>query len=76
MRIIMNQEPLGVAHDIVSVGNLRRWSDVSPSHHFTDYSNIGEAPKHTQPPFAYDAEINHKIVLWWVLCNYQSFDVD
>lgn len=60
----MNQEPLGVAHDIVSVGNLRRWSDVSPSHHFTDYSNIGEAPKHTQPPFAYDAEINHKIVLW------------
>lgn len=63
MRVIMNQEPLGVAPDIVLPQDLVRWSDVDPAHYLTDYSAIGET-KHNTSPFPYDPEINHKIILW------------
>lgn len=63
MRVIMNQEPLGVAPDIVLPQDLVRWSDVDPAHYLTDYSAIGET-KHNASPFPYDADINHKIILW------------
>ncbi|KAJ8942517.1 hypothetical protein NQ318_007246, partial [Aromia moschata] len=63
MRIIMNQEPLGVAPDIVLPQDLVRWSDLNSAHHLTDYSATGET-KHNTSPFPYDAEINHKIILW------------
>ncbi|GJQ81537.1 hypothetical protein Trydic_g4898 [Trypoxylus dichotomus] len=64
MRIIMNQEPLGVAPDIVSPMSLCRWSETTPSHRPTDYSAIGEIPAHSSPPFRYDPELNHKVILW------------
>lgn len=64
MRITMNQEPLGVAPDIVTPSNLRRWSDTTPCQYLTDYSVIGETPKHNVSPFTYDPEINNKIILW------------
>ncbi|XP_049821406.1 protein GDAP2 homolog isoform X2 [Aethina tumida] len=63
MRIIMNQEPLGVAPDIVLPQNLERWSETNSIHNLTDYSAIGQA-KHETSPFPYDPEINHKIILW------------
>lgn len=61
----MNQEPLGVAPDIVLPQDLVRWSDMDPAHYLTDYSAIGET-KHNASPFPYDADVNHKIILWWV----------
>lgn len=61
----MNQEPLGVAPDIVLPQNLERWSETNSIHNLTDYSAIGQA-KHETSPFPYDPEINHKIILWWV----------
>lgn len=64
MRIIMNQQPLGVAPDVVYPGDLKRWSEVTPSHHLTDYSTAGEVPKHHVSPFPCDPEINHKVILW------------
>jgi hypothetical protein len=63
MRIIMNQEPLGVASDVVHPNDLPRWSEIAPAHYLTDYSASG-APKHNNSPFPYDPEINHKIILW------------
>ncbi|KAJ8982771.1 hypothetical protein NQ317_018183 [Molorchus minor] len=63
MRIVMNQEPLGVAPDIVLPQDLVRWSELSPSNHLTDYSAIGET-QHNTSPFPYDPETNHKIILW------------
>ncbi|CAH0558831.1 unnamed protein product [Brassicogethes aeneus] len=63
MRIKMNQEPLGVAPDIVLPQNLERWSEKSSMHNLTDYSAIG-ASKHDTSPFPFDPEINQKIVLW------------
>lgn len=64
MRIIMNQEPLGVPSDIVVSADLQRWSEATPAHYLTDYSAIGEPPKHSKSPFPYDPELNHKIVVW------------
>lgn len=64
MRIIMNQEPLGVASDIVRPVDLPRWSEIAPAHYLTDYSAIGEGPKHSTSPFPFDSELNHKIILW------------
>ncbi|KAL3279993.1 hypothetical protein HHI36_017499 [Cryptolaemus montrouzieri] len=64
MRIIMNQEPLGVASDLVLPNHLPRWSDTAAFHLHTDYSSTGETPAHSRPPFPYDPEINHKIILW------------
>lgn len=64
MRIVMNQEPLGVAPDLVAPCDLKRWSEVAPTHYLTDYSNSGEPAKHNSSPFPYDDEINHKIILW------------
>ncbi|XP_008201396.1 protein GDAP2 homolog [Tribolium castaneum] len=63
MRIIMNQEPLGVASDVVHPTDLPRWSEIAPAHYLTDYSASG-APKHNNSPFPYDSELNHKIILW------------
>lgn len=60
----MNQEPLGVAPDIIHPCELKRWSEIPPTHYLTDYSNSGEPPKHSSPAFQYDEEINHKIILW------------
>lgn len=65
MRIIMNQEPLGLAPDVILPNNLERWSDLNPSHYMTDYSAIGET-RHAVSPFPYDPDINHKIILWYV----------
>lgn len=64
MRIIMNQEPLGVAPNIVMATELKRWSETAPTHYLTDYSSIGETPKHNTSPFTYNAELNQKIILW------------
>ncbi|KAK9884888.1 hypothetical protein WA026_009124 [Henosepilachna vigintioctopunctata] len=64
MRIIMNQEPLGVASDIVLPNQLLRWCDSVAINFHTDYSATGEAPAHDKPPFPFDPEINHKIILW------------
>lgn len=64
MRVKMNQEPLGVAQDIVLPANLRRWGDTTPSHYLTDYSAIGESPRHSESPFPYNPEVNSKVVLW------------
>lgn len=66
MRIIMNQEPLGVAPNFVMVNDLKRWSDTAPTHYLTDYSSIGETAKYTTSPFVFNPEINQKIVLWFV----------
>lgn len=63
MRIIMNQEPLGVVSELVLPTDLPRWSEIAPAHYLTDYSASG-APKHDTSPFSYDAELNHKIILW------------
>ncbi|KAJ8968103.1 hypothetical protein NQ314_002457, partial [Rhamnusium bicolor] len=43
----MNQEPLGVAPDIVLPRDLVRWSDINSAHYLTDYSAIGEAKHNT-----------------------------
>lgn len=59
----MNQEPLGVASDLVHPSNLTRWSEVAPSHYLIDHS-AGGISKHNHSPFSYDAELNHKIILW------------
>lgn len=64
MRIIMNQEPLGVAPNIVVPIDLTRWSDTTPAQYLTDYSSIGEVPKYSVSPFPFDPELNHKIILW------------
>lgn len=60
----MNQEPLGVATDIILPHDLQRWSEIAPAHYMTDYSVTGECPNHNTSPFPYDPEINHKIILW------------
>ena len=64
MRIVMHQEPLGVVTDIISPNNLRRWSETNPIPYLTDYSAIGEVPAYSTPPFQFDHELNHKLVLW------------
>lgn len=60
----MNQEPLGVAPNIIPINDLKRWNDTAPTHYLTDYSSIGEPPKHNQSPFNYNPDINKKIILW------------
>lgn len=67
MRVKMNQEPLGVAPDVILPINLRRWSDTKPSHYLTDYSVIGETPRHIDSPFPYDPEVNSKVIVWYAL---------
>ncbi|KAK5649516.1 hypothetical protein RI129_000545 [Pyrocoelia pectoralis] len=74
MRIVMNQEPLGVAPDIVIPSDLKRWSEIPPTYYLTDYSNSGEIPKHASSPFPYDDEINQKIILW--MGDISSLQVD
>nr|XP_022909356.1 protein GDAP2 homolog isoform X2 [Onthophagus taurus] len=64
MRIIMNQEPLGVAPDVICPAGLPRWSEVPAPPFLTDYSALGDIPAHSTAPFQYDPEINHKIILW------------
>ncbi|XP_045460962.1 protein GDAP2 homolog isoform X2 [Harmonia axyridis] len=64
MRIKMNQEPLGVASDVVLPQQLTRWSNTQPPHFLTDYSSSGEQPAHNKPPFLLDHQINQKIILW------------
>lgn len=64
MRIKMNPEPLGVAAEVIVPSNIRRWSDTPPSQYLTDYSVIGETPRHIDSPFPYDPEINSKLILW------------
>lgn len=59
----MNQEPLGVAPDIVQTQSLVRWVDVSPPPYLTDYSSFGGS-NHSTSPFPFDSELNHKIILW------------
>lgn len=60
----MNQEPLGVAPTIVVPASLQKWSDTSPTPYLTDYSVVGEAPRHAVSPFPCNPEINRKIILW------------
>lgn len=64
MRIISNQEPLGVVSAFVDPNNLKRWDETTPSHYLADYSSIGEESKFQESPFSYDPQINHKIILW------------
>ncbi|CAH1109856.1 unnamed protein product [Psylliodes chrysocephalus] len=63
MRLKMNQEPLGVAPDIVLPQSLTRWGDTIPSQYITDYSTVCET-KHSPYPFSCDLDINHRIILW------------
>lgn len=67
MRIKMNQEPLGVASDVVLPQQLTRWSNTLATNFPTDYSSSGEQPAHQKPPFVLDHQINQKIILWSVL---------
>lgn len=60
----MNQEPLGVAPTIVPHTSAVRWNDTPAAQFLTDYSVVGEAPKHAVSPFPYNPEVNSKIALW------------
>ena len=59
-------EPLGMVAEVVDVESLKRWSQIPPVHHLTDYSAIGEEQKHTTSPFPFNSTINDKIALWYV----------
>ncbi|XP_057666225.1 protein GDAP2 homolog [Diorhabda carinulata] len=63
MRLKMNQEPLGVAPDIVLPQSLTRWDATLPSQYLTDYSTVCET-KHAPYTFPCDHGINHRIILW------------
>lgn len=58
-----NQEPLGVAPDILLPNTLQRWSDLNSAHYLTDYSAIGET-RHNVSPFPYNPDLNYKMILW------------
>ncbi|XP_056644503.1 protein GDAP2 homolog [Diorhabda sublineata] len=63
MRLKMNQEPLGVAPDIVLPQSLTRWDATLPSQYLTDYSTVCET-KHAPYTFPCDHGINNRIILW------------
>lgn len=65
MQLIM--EPLGIPTNMVVPSSLKRWSDTVPLHHLVDYEATGESPKHAISPFPFDPELNHKIIIWYVL---------
>lgn len=60
-------DPLGMVAEVVELESLKRWHQIPPVHHLTDYSAIGEEQKHTTSPFPFDPIINDKIALWYVL---------
>jgi hypothetical protein len=65
MRLVM--DPLGMVAEVVELESLKRWDQIPPVHHLTDYSAIGEEQKHATSPFPFDPVINSKIALWYVL---------
>lgn len=55
------EDPLGKAPSVVSVTNLKRWSQTAPAHHpdhcFTNNN-------HPLSPFPYNPTLNDRIILW------------
>jgi len=70
MRLVM--DPLGMVAEVVEFESLKRWHQIPPVHHLTDYSAIGEERKHATSPFPFNPAVNYKIALWYVsikLCD-------
>jgi len=63
MRLLSNGwDPVGVVEAVC----LQRWGSTAPRR-YTDYTAIGEPPRHKTSPFPYYPKLNSRICLWSVL---------
>lgn len=60
----MRLESKGVdLNALTDSSTLKRWSSVPPWS-LTDYSTLGQSPRHIESPFPFDPRLNGKICLW------------